>query len=66
LTGSTQWTPIDLPAEEIERRLAWLQRKRREQRSWLRITDPWEQRSGSALHQQALVTHGVDIEGSML
>jgi hypothetical protein len=56
----------DLRTDQIEARLASLAKRRRETRSWLRIDDPWQQRSGSALHQQALVTHGVDVEGAML
>jgi hypothetical protein len=58
--------PLDLPAEEIERQLAARAKHRRQTRSWLRIEDPWQQKAGSALHQQAFVTHGVDIEGAML
>ncbi len=40
----------DWPADVIERRLEALARRRKETRSWLRITDPWQQRSGSELH----------------
>lgn len=56
---------LDLPAAVIERKLEALARRRKETRSWLRIDDPWQQRSGSELHKQTTV-ETYSLEGAML
>ncbi len=56
----------DLAADVIERRLEALARRRRQTRSWLRITDPWAQRPGSELHK-AVTMDPYDLNaGAML
>ncbi len=58
--------PDDLSADVIERRLEALARRRRETRSWLRITDPWQQRAGSELHKSVTMdTYDINA-GAML
>jgi hypothetical protein len=58
---------VDLPSETIERLLEARARRRRETRSWLRIEDPWQQRSGSELHRQPLIEpYGYAVEGESL
>jgi hypothetical protein len=54
----------DWPADVIERRLEALARRRRETRSWLRITDPWQQRAGSELHHSIGAMAYYDTSGA--
>lgn len=57
---------VDLPPEVIDAKLAALARRRRETRSWLRITDPWQQRAGSELHKSVTMdTYDINA-GAML
>jgi hypothetical protein len=57
-------TILDLTEAQIEAILARRAATRRNTRSWLRIDDPWAQRAGAALHQSALITHSMDLDGA--
>ena len=56
---------LDLRADQIDALLDKMAAHRRATRSWLRIEDPWAQKPGSALHQSAVITHSIDLEGAM-
>ena len=58
------YADVDLPAEVIDAQLARLAQRRKQTRSWLRITDPWAQRPGSELHKQNVGTYDLS-EGEM-
>jgi hypothetical protein len=55
---------MDLTTAQIDQKLASLAAQRRATRSWLRIEDPWQQKSGCELHKRVDV-QTYDLEGAM-